>query len=331
MILDEVQKTKNKRATARKYRIDPNSIRHWEKKKMAIMAKSMINPKAKTTNRGKVAVYNDLEIKLYEWFEEMQLEDIGVKSNNIIAQALLIDEEVKCNFYQGNMIKMRRWVYCWMQRYRLSIRRTTRVGQKLSGHLEQVRKDTIEAINKRFSESGSLKNLSSHFFLNMDQTAIYFEDKSKTSIQKRGAKVVTIRDSGSDAKRCTLVVTVAADGTKLPPFFIFKGVPGAKLEKSLKRNKINACCQNKGWFDETVTPKYIDTIIAPYVAGAEKCLLLVDHFKVHLMDSFVNGLGSIGVDIEFIPKGYTCVLQPVDVGFNAPLKKCQTSSSIMAL
>jgi hypothetical protein len=28
-----------------------------------------------------------------------------------------------------------------------------------------------------------------------------------------------------------------------------------------------------------------------------------------------------GLDVDYIPKGYTCVLQPVDVGFNSPLKK----------
>ena len=69
----------------------------------------------------------------------------------------------------------------------------------------------------------------------MDQTTIYFEDKTKTSIQKRGARTCSARDSGSNAKRCTLCVTITADGTKLPPFYIFKGVPDAKIEKKFKK------------------------------------------------------------------------------------------------
>lgn len=28
----------------------------------------------------------------------------------------------------------------------------------------------------------------------------------------------------------------------------------------------------------------------------------------------------MGTDLDFIPAGYTCVLQPVDYGFNAPFK-----------
>jgi hypothetical protein len=38
------------------------------------------------------------------------------------------------------------------------------------------------------------------------------------------------------------------------------------------------------------------------------------------MSDFVRGCNLIGFDVEHIPLGYTCVLQPVDVGFNAPLK-----------
>ena len=184
MIMNEARSTKNKKATARKYKIQPDSIRQWEQNRLTITAKSMINPHSKTTNRGMVPIYNDLEIKLYDWFEQMQLEDIAVKSNNIIAQAVKINGDNNCNFYDGNADRMKRWVYIWMKRYHLSIRRTTRVGQKLSGHLEAIRLDTIAAINNRF-KYGSLENLSPHYFLNMDQTAIYFEGKSKTSIQKR--------------------------------------------------------------------------------------------------------------------------------------------------
>jgi hypothetical protein len=63
----------------------------------------------------------------------------------------------------------------------------------------------------------------------MDQTAVYFESKSKCIVAQKGARSVCAQDSGSDAKGCTIVVTVVADGTKLTPFFAFKGQPGKKL------------------------------------------------------------------------------------------------------
>lgn len=55
--------------------------------------------------------------------------------------------------------------------------------------------------------------------------------------------------------------------------------------------------------------------------GSEDAFLLVDHYKVHMMGSFVNACNNLGVDVDYIPAGYTCVLQPIDVGFNAPLKR----------
>jgi hypothetical protein len=115
-------------------------------------------------------------------------------------------------------------------------------------------------------------------------------------------------------------VTIAANGTKLPPFFVFKGVPGAILERGLVANNVKGCCQKNGWFDESVVKKYVNAILQPYVQNTANAVLLCDHYKVHLMASFVDACNDIGIDVEYIPPGYTCVLQPVDVGFNATLK-----------
>jgi hypothetical protein len=57
----------------------------------------------------------------------------------------------------------------------------------------------------------------------MDQTAVYFEMKSSTTVNVVGERTVLICDSELNSKRATVCLTVAADGTKLPPFVIFKG------------------------------------------------------------------------------------------------------------
>jgi hypothetical protein len=66
---------------------------------------------------------------------------------------------------------------------------------------------------------------------------------------------------------------------------------------------------------------WIEKILAPYIGNAEKSFLLVDHFSAHLKSDFVNGVNDLGCDIDVIPAGYSCVLQPVDVGVNATFKK----------
>jgi DDE superfamily endonuclease len=105
------------------------------------------------------------------------------------------------------------------------------------------------------------------------------------------------------------------------PFFVFKGQPGKKTEQSILQKGIKGCCQANAWFDESVYQKWINIILEPYVRGNDDAFLLVDHYKVHMMKSFVTACNNIGVDVDYIPAGYTCVLQPVDVGFNAPFKR----------
>lgn len=85
---------------------------------------------------------------------------------------------------------------------------------------------------------------------------------------------------------------------------------------------IKGCTQKKAWFDEDVGQEWIRQVLVPYVANAEGgAFLLVDHYSVHLTSSFVNDCANIGAEVDYIPGGYTCVLQPVDVGFNGPFKK----------
>lgn len=98
-------------------------------------------------------------------------------------------------------------------------------------------------------------------------------------------------------------------------------MPGGKIEKEIEENGWLACVQPKGWFDGRVAQIWIDKVIKPYVEDADKAFLLVDHFTVHLTSDFVKSLNNLGVDVDYIPAGYTCVLQPVDVGVNAPFKR----------
>jgi hypothetical protein len=90
----------------------------------------------------------------------------------------------------------------------------TSVGQKLSALLQQLKEDAVTAINARV--------MSSHFFINMDQSAVYFEFISECILVQKCAQSVCARDSGSHAIQCTIFVTVAVNGTKLPPYFYFK-------------------------------------------------------------------------------------------------------------
>jgi hypothetical protein len=75
-----------------------------------------------------------------------------------------------------------------------------------------------------------------------------------------GVNNVPTKGNPSDTKRCSVVVTIAADG-----FFVFKGAQGGPVKRSLDTLNVKGCCQRKWWFDELVARKWVEAIIEPYV------------------------------------------------------------------
>ena len=45
------------------------------------------------------------------------------------------------------------------------------------------------------------------------------------------------------------------------------------------------------------------------------------HHVLGLISSVVDAIQELGVEVEHIPGGCTCLCQPVDVGINKPFKK----------
>ena len=64
-------------------------------------------------------------------------------------------------------------------------------------------------------------------------------------------------------------------------------------------------------------------MLKPYVSAAPKNivpLLILDSYKCHMIESIVTKITDLGVEVEHIPGGCTCLCQPVDVGINKPFK-----------
>lgn len=195
-------------------------IRKWKKMLPKLKVKALQNPHAKTCNKGPVIEDLEFEQETKFWILEQRDQDIPVRTKDIINYCI----QIRPDFKQGNQKRLLSWVYKFLARHGLSVRRVTRVGQKLTGHLKQVQDDAAAAIRKRIAPGGTLHGIDLKYFINMDQTAVYFEMKSTTTVHEKGARTVSVRESGSNSKRATIVLAVAADGTKLPPFVVFKGM-----------------------------------------------------------------------------------------------------------
>jgi hypothetical protein len=75
--------------------------------------------------------------------------------------------------------------------------------------------------------------------------------------------------------------------------------------------------------DEKVMLLWVEKVLKPYVLEAPDHIvpiLFLDSYRCHLMASVVGMIQELGVEVEHIPGGCTCLTQPVDVGVNKPFK-----------
>jgi hypothetical protein len=194
-------------------------IRKWKKEICKLQQKALVNPHARSCHKGRKVDDLPFELEMKDWVMEQRSMDIAVRTKDIINHVL----KVNPTFKDGSRTKMFAWVYKFLVCHGLSVRRVTRIGQKLSGHLKKVQDDCAQAMRNRMAIGGTLHGMPLKYFINMDQTAVYFEMKSSTTVHQKGERTVSVRDSASNSKRATVVLAVAADGTKLPPFVVFKG------------------------------------------------------------------------------------------------------------
>ncbi len=204
------------------------------------------------------------------------------------------------------------WLEKFMNRHGLSVRVKTSISQKLPAQLEKKLESFMVQIRALRAKHQYPKEL----IINMDETPMYFDMVPGYTINKKGAKEVHIRSSGSDKKRMTAVVTCTGSGLMLTTLAIFKG---KRKLKFVAPSGIKTALQVKGWMDAGLMIKWFENVILPYTKG-RRSLLVVDKFSAHETAEFLELASKNNVDVAIIPGGCTSKIQPVDVSLNKPLK-----------
>ena len=71
--------------------------------------------------------------------------------------------------------------------------------------------------------------------------------------------------------------------------------------------------------------QWIDVVLKPYVETSPPDvvpIIFLGLYRCHMMGTVVQAIKELGCDVAHILGGCTCVLQPIDVGFNKPFKSC---------
>ncbi|KAL1419890.1 hypothetical protein MTO96_004643 [Rhipicephalus appendiculatus] len=143
------------------------------------------------------------------------------------------------------------WVSRFMRRAGFSLRRRTSISQKLPESYEELLVSfQRHVISLRKAVSFQLGQIG-----NADQTPVYLDMPSALTVHEKGSRQVTVRSTGNEKTRVTVMLSCTADGHKLPPYVVFKRKTLPKGEK-FPRNVV-VRCQDKGWMDESLVLDWI--------------------------------------------------------------------------
>ncbi|GMF35090.1 unnamed protein product [Phytophthora fragariaefolia] len=163
----------------------------------------------------------------------------------------------------------------------------------------------------------------SRALFNMDQTSVFWGMGKRSTVDFVGAPTVRSTTNDSEGYRCTMALTIAADGRVLPSHFVYNGAPGGDVEREVSAfflaDVATFSVQECAWFDDRVMLEWIDKSWKPDVV--EPCVPILDILAVHKKSEVADALACTGTAVIYVPGGCTGVAQPLDVGIMSPLKQ----------
>lgn len=306
----EYSRISGNRAAARKCNIDESCVRRWKKNIKIIR---LCKPSQKSVTGPKVGRFKEIEDCLFNWIIEQRNNGMPVSQNAIRIKAIRIarTQNVPREQFKASM----GWCKKFMQRFGLSLRRRTTIAQKLpSDYTDKLIEYQKYVINLRKEHKYVFGAIG-----NADETPVFFDMPSNTTVNIKGAKTISLRTTGAEKQRVTVMLCVLADGTKLPPFVILK-------RKLLPKENLPAGLfvrtQEKGWMTANLMIDWIRSVWnrRPGALSQQRSLLILDAFKGHLHDSVKKVLRFGHTDLVIIPGGMTSILQILDVVVNKPFK-----------
>lgn len=306
------------RAIARSHGVQPSQIRRWKANANRL---SKAKKSKKTLATGRKPSLLHLEDDLMQWAFNLRDEGKQIKYSHIVLQACRMDDSFKDKSLREQYQAIRRLCHrnCFV------LRKGTHKAQE---HPQKAIDEATAWLQIVRPIVAAVPVTGRAYVLNMDQTPLNFSLEDGTTLHLQGEKTVTIRSTGGSKSRTTVSLTVAADGTKLKPFVIFKGTVNGRIVKkefphNPYRNDMVLVCQPNAYQDDENMMAYVNAVLVPHLqqrAQGAPAVLFLDSFKVHYSDAIKQRLTDLGVNLQIIPGGCTWLVQPVDVGIGKPFK-----------
>ena len=207
------------------------------------------------------------------------------------------------------------WLQKWMKRFNVTQRAKTSVAQSLPADLS----DKVVSFQKFIIRMHNIREYPLSAIGNMDETPVFFDLPGNTTLNTVGEKSILLKTTGHEKDRITVALAAMANGKKLPPFVILKGVRPPKKEDV--PSSIRVYMTSNGWMNEQASEYWVRNIWKNAFDGRK--LLVWDAFRAHTTPSVKEVISNKNIgnsDMAMIPGGCTSMLQPADVSWNKPFK-----------
>lgn len=310
-------------SAARNYNLDRRMVSRWLKNRSQFevqMTEKRGKEKKRLPGGGRKPFSEELEKQVLEWVLERRTKGLRVSRILIMKKALIFFKEMD-NIDDSEFNASKGWCDNFMRRNGLSLRRKTSVSQKDPDMVISKLVAYVLRIRRlRLQHNYSMNNIYA-----MDETPVWLDMVSSTTIESTGSKTVTLKSTGHEKSRVSVCLTAKANGEKLKPFIVFKGAKREveKLNKEFSGKCVVASSVN-GWMDTELTSEWIDKVLGTFSFG--KRLLAWDTYSCHIEDSASKSLKNKNIDAVLVPGGCTRYIQAPDVSWNKPFKQHCTES-----
>jgi len=239
----EYAKCVGNRATARMFGVSHAQITRWINKEEEL---KNANIRSRRVGSGSRPSYPLAENALKEWIVDLRNRGLGVTPSIIKSKMIELLSHDFSEQYPNAAHEFKAsdsWFNLLLKRHGFSLRRRTKIGQKLPQAVQAKVTDFHNFIKNVRTEN----NIDPSCIINLDETPIFFDMVGTMTVDYRGAKTVHMRTTGNDKNRFTCVLAILADGTKLPPMVIFKG---KRLPKGDYPPDVVVRINKDGWMTE---------------------------------------------------------------------------------
>ena len=136
------------------------------------------------------------------------------------------------------------WYQNWKRCHSVSLRAKTTLAQRLPDDMEEK----VVQFHRFVIVARQRVGYPMSRIFNMDETSMHFELPSSLSLEFTGSRTVSVKTCGAEKRSFTVVLAVAADGTKLSPKVVFKGVRAPR--DLVVPNSLRVSFHKKGWMDK---------------------------------------------------------------------------------